>query len=214
MGQRAGLGGNTGLARARCAPGPPASTSRPAARPSCSPTARRPSTGTSVPRAVALILQAAGVEFGLMREQWCCGGPACGDGLRRPGPARSPSTTSPTGAKIGAKRIICLDPHDYITIIEDYPRYFGDDYEFEIVLAVDLVAELIRDGKLTLTNPVEQTVTYHDACRLNKRQGRLAVAAGDPAGDPGPDVRGRRPRHPVVVLLGRRLEPPDRGARA
>ena len=31
---------------------------------------------TSVPRAVAQILELAGVEFGLMREQWCCGGPA------------------------------------------------------------------------------------------------------------------------------------------
>ncbi len=31
---------------------------------------------TSVPRAVAQILQAAGHEFGLMAEQWCCGGPA------------------------------------------------------------------------------------------------------------------------------------------
>ncbi len=42
---------------------------------------------TSMPRAVARILQAAGVEFGLMREQWCCGGPGGRDGLRRPGPA-------------------------------------------------------------------------------------------------------------------------------
>ena len=29
----------------------------------------------SVPRAVALILQGAGIEFGLMSQQWCCGGP-------------------------------------------------------------------------------------------------------------------------------------------
>jgi heterodisulfide reductase subunit D len=29
----------------------------------------------SVPRAVALLLQAAGIEFGLMNQQWCCGGP-------------------------------------------------------------------------------------------------------------------------------------------
>ena len=42
---------------------------------------------TSLPRALARILQAAGVEFGLMREQWCCGGPGGRDGLRRAGPA-------------------------------------------------------------------------------------------------------------------------------
>ena len=39
------------------------------------------------------------------------------------------------------------------------------------MLFVELVAELIRDGKLELTRPVERTVTYHDACRLNKRKG-------------------------------------------
>ena len=37
---------------------------------------------TSVPRAVAQILQKAGYEFGLMGEQWCCGGPASGGRTR------------------------------------------------------------------------------------------------------------------------------------
>src|SRR5918999_736282 len=35
---------------------------------------------TSYSRAFALLLKKAGVEFGLMREQWCCGGPAAGMG--------------------------------------------------------------------------------------------------------------------------------------
>jgi Fe-S oxidoreductase len=64
-----------------------------------------------------------------------------------------------------------LDPHDYIAFTEDYPRFFGNEFDFEIVLVVELVAELIRNGKLELTQPVERVVTYHDACRLNKRKG-------------------------------------------
>ena len=71
------------------------------------------------------------------------------------------------------------------------------------MLGVELVAELIRDGRLELTTPIERTVTYHDPCRLNKRKGIMAGPAGDPAGDPGPDVQRRRPRHAVVVLLRR-----------
>src|SRR5918999_502571 len=31
---------------------------------------------TKVPRAVGLLLREAGVEVGLMNDQWCCGGPA------------------------------------------------------------------------------------------------------------------------------------------
>jgi heterodisulfide reductase subunit D len=125
---------------------------------------------TSMPRAVAKILKKAGVEFGLMREQWCCGGPAAEMGYAEQARRFAEHNVADWRA-VGAKRILVLDPHDYISFTEDYPRFFGDDYEFEIVLVVELVAELVREGKLELTHPVERTVTYHDACRLNKRKG-------------------------------------------
>jgi heterodisulfide reductase subunit D len=125
---------------------------------------------TSVPRAAARILQRAGVDFGLMREQWCCGGPAAEMGYTRRAREFAQHNVDDWRA-VGARRIIVFDPHDYIAFTEDYPAYFGDEYDFEIVLLVDLVAELIRDGRLTLTHPVERTVTYHDPCRLNKRKG-------------------------------------------
>ena len=123
-----------------------------------------------MPRAVALVLQKAGVEFGLMQEQRCCGGPAYEmgyDDLSR----RLAEHNVADWRRVGAKRILVLDPHDYISFVDVYPRYFGDEFDFEIVLVVDLVAELIRDGRLELTRPIERTVTYHDACRLNKRMG-------------------------------------------
>jgi heterodisulfide reductase subunit D len=125
---------------------------------------------TSQPRAVAQVLRAAGVEFGLMREQWCCGGPAAEMGYAEQARRFADHNVADWRA-VGAKRILVLDPHDYITFTEDYPSYFGEDYEFEIVLVVELVAQLIRDGQLALTVPINKTVTYHDACRLNKRKG-------------------------------------------
>ena len=60
---------------------------------------------------------------------------------------------------------------DYVTFTEDYPTYFGNEYDVEIVHVTELVAELIRDGRLELTTPIERTATYHDSCRLNKRKG-------------------------------------------
>ncbi|GAA1881788.1 (Fe-S)-binding protein [Asanoa iriomotensis] len=125
---------------------------------------------TSVPRAAAKLLQRAGVEFGLMREQWCCGGPAAEMGYVDRAREFAKHNVDDWRA-VGARRIIVFDPHDYISFTEDYPSYFGDEYDFEIVLFVELLAELIRDGRLPLTHPVERTVTYHDACRLNKRKG-------------------------------------------
>jgi Fe-S oxidoreductase len=72
---------------------------------------------------------------------------------------------------VGARRIIAPDPHDYIAFTEDYARYYGEDYEFEIILGVELVNDLVKEGRLELTRPVDRVVTYHDPCRLNKRKG-------------------------------------------
>jgi Fe-S oxidoreductase len=125
---------------------------------------------TSVPRAVARILQAGGVAFGLMREQWCCGGPAAEMGYAEQARRFAEHNVADWRA-VGAKRILVLDPHDYISFTEDYPRFFGEEFDFEIVLVVELVAQLVRDGQLKLTVPSERVATYHDACRLNKRKG-------------------------------------------
>jgi len=125
---------------------------------------------TELPRAVALILKTAGVEFGLMREQWCCGGPALELGYVKESWYLAEHNLADWRA-VGVKRIITLDPHDYISFTEDYPAFFGDEYEMEIIHITELVAELIRDGRLQLTVPVHRTATYHDPCRLNKRKG-------------------------------------------
>lgn len=125
----------------------------------------------SVPRSVALLLQAGGIEFGLMNQQWCCGGPMWETGYEDVA-LKMAEHNLIDWRKTGTKRIICPDPHDYITIVERYPEIDESFDEFEIVLALDIVAELIRDGRLKLTTPVERTVTYHDPCRLNKRLGK------------------------------------------
>ncbi|MGH8776377.1 MAG: (Fe-S)-binding protein [Jiangellaceae bacterium] len=125
---------------------------------------------TSVPRAVAQILQHAGVPFGLMQEQWCCGGPAAEMGYADQA-RRFAEHNLANWRAAGATRILVLDPHDYISFTEDYPTFFGADFDLEVVLVVELFAELIRDGRLTPSVPIQRSVTYHDPCRLNKRKG-------------------------------------------
>ena len=92
-----------------------------------------------MPRAVAQILQLAGYEFGLMTEQWCCGGPASEMGYVEQARRFAEHNLADWRA-VGVKRVLVLDPHDYITFTEDYPRYFGDDFDIEIVLVVELFA--------------------------------------------------------------------------
>ena len=125
---------------------------------------------TSVPRAVAMILQSAGYEFGLMGEQWCCGGPAAEMGYVEQAKRFAQHNLDDWRAT-GTKRVLVLDPHDYISFTEDYPKYFGEDFDIEVVLVVELLAQLLAEGRITPTVPIERTITYHDPCRLNKRKG-------------------------------------------
>ena len=125
---------------------------------------------TSVPRAVAQVLQKAGYQFGLMGEQWCCGGPAAEMGYVDQASAFAEHNLASWRAT-GTKRLLVLDPHDYIAFTEDYPKYFGSEFDLEVVLIVELFAEMIRDGRLMPDVPVDRAITYHDPCRLNKRKG-------------------------------------------
>lgn len=127
---------------------------------------------TSVPRGAAKLLRRAGVEFGVMQEQWCCGGPALEMGYVDQ--AREHALHNVEDWKrVGARRIITMDPHDLVHFTEDYPKLLGEDVmrEFEILSIVELLDELITDGKIALTQTVDLKVTYHDPCRLNKRKG-------------------------------------------
>ncbi len=125
---------------------------------------------TSVPRAVAQMLQMAGYEFGLMREQWCCGGPAAEMGYVDQAKRFARHNLDDWRAT-GTTRVLVLDPHDYISFTEDYPTYFGEEFDVEVVLVIEVLAQLLRAGRLTPTVAVDRAITYHDPCRLNKRKG-------------------------------------------
>ena len=168
---------------------------------------------TSVPRAVAQILQLAGYEFGLMGEQWCCGGPAAEMGYVDQA-KRFAQHNLDNWRSTGTRRVLVLDPHDYISFTEDYPKYFGADFDIEVVLVVELFAELIREGRLTPSVPIERADHLPRPVPAQQAQGHLEGAARDPALDPRPGLHRRRPGDPVVLLLRRRGRPAGREARA
>jgi heterodisulfide reductase subunit D len=105
-----------------------------------------------------------------MGEQWCCGGPAAEMGYVDQA-KRFAQHNLDNWRSTGTKRVLVLDPHDYISFTEDYPKYFGPEFDIEVVLVVELFAQLIREGKLTPSVSIERAITYHDPCRLNKRKG-------------------------------------------
>ena len=111
------------------------------------------------------VLKSAGIDFGVLGETETC----CGDPARRAGYEFQFQMMAEQNIEIfksyNIKEIITTCPHCYNTIKHEYPRYGGD---FKVVHYTQLIADLIGQGKLKLTNELSSKLTYHDPCYLGR----------------------------------------------
>jgi Fe-S oxidoreductase len=129
------------------------------------------------------ILQAAGVRFGILgREESCCG-----DGARRLG--NEALFRSLREKNMGAfkkyhiRKIVCLCPHGYNTLKNEY---HGD---FEVIHGVPFVLDLIKKGKISLKYPENMRMAIHDPCYLGRVNGIYDSLREAIASVPGIELR-------------------------
>jgi len=115
-------------------------------------------------RALAKALTAADLDFGTLGTKESC----CGNEVRRMGESGLFEMLVEENGElirsVGAQRLVTSSPHCFNTFRNEY----GLD-EMMVLHYTQLVAELIEQGKLTLTKSVDKTVTYHDPCFLGKQ---------------------------------------------
>ncbi|MDQ0155012.1 (Fe-S)-binding protein [Robertmurraya andreesenii] len=70
-----------------------------------------------------------------------------------------------TFKKHDIKKIVTIDPHAYNTLKNEYPE-FGLDAE--VYHHTEVLAKLIREGKITPTNEINEIITFHDSCYLGR----------------------------------------------
>lgn len=116
--------------------------------------------------AVAKILNAAGISWGILGKEEMC----CGDSLRRLGNEFVFDRVVKENIKMfqekGIKKIITQCPHGYSTLKNDYPQYGA---ELEVISHVELINKLIQGNKLKLNGTGDLgNVVFHDSCYLGR----------------------------------------------
>lgn len=121
-----------------------------------------------IAQSFAKVLNRAGVEFSVLGDnEWCCGGPQ----LLNAGFVDSFRANAEHNVKAirdtGAVEVVTTCADCYRTLKFDYPEVMGE-LGFNVVHSSELMARLIKEGKIALTNGINGKVTYHDPCQLTK----------------------------------------------
>ncbi len=117
-----------------------------------------------MPANVAGILRKGGLEFGVLGKEEAC----CGNEIRRMGESglfeELQEENAATFEKHGVKEIIALSPHCMNALKNEY-----GDLGIRVSHYTEVVASLLKEGKLVPKSSYDKKVIYHDPCFLGKQ---------------------------------------------
>jgi Fe-S oxidoreductase len=118
-----------------------------------------------VSKSLVKILQKAGIKFAILGVEEKC----TGDFARKVGNEMLYQMMAreniETLNNYNVKKIITACPHCLNTLKHDYPQLGGN---YEVIHHTELIDQLVKSGKIKLTQSLEGAVTYHDPCYLGR----------------------------------------------
>jgi len=116
-------------------------------------------------KAIATLLHDAGVKFAVLGPAETC----TGDPARRIGNefvfSMLAQQNVETLNEAGVKKVVASCPHCFNTISREYPELGGN---YEVIHHTQLLASLVKDGKITPAGEIAEKITYHDPCFLGR----------------------------------------------
>ncbi|MFD1422577.1 (Fe-S)-binding protein [Laceyella tengchongensis] len=121
-----------------------------------------------ISRALVKVLHHAGVKFAILGNKE----KNSGDTARRMGNEflfqQLAADNIALFEKHQVKKIITIDPHAYNTFKNEYPDL---GLTAEVYHHTEVLADLIKEGRIKPTKEVKERITYHDSCYLGRYNG-------------------------------------------
>lgn len=118
-----------------------------------------------VSMALVKIMRAAGLKFAILgKEEGCSGDPARRIGNEFLYQVLAQQNVE-TMNRYNVKRVVAACPHCFNTIKNEYPQFGGD---YVVQHHSQLIADLMKEGKIKVRFGEATEATYHDSCYLGR----------------------------------------------